>query len=159
MNLGIKLKLACAGAFLLAALALSAQTSEVNSGILGDWQDPTGSVIHIGHCSAEVCLWLVALSPTAPATKDIHNPDPALRTRALCGLKIGAGFILRDPDHASGGTLYDPKTGKTYHGAMSAEGARLDLRGYVGIPLFGESQTWTRATAPAKPCSGPPPGE
>jgi uncharacterized protein (DUF2147 family) len=158
MRLGIKWKLSCAGAVMLAALALGAQNPGVNSGILGDWQDPTGSIIDIQRCGGQVCLWLVALSPAAPATADIHNPDPALRSRALCGLKIGAGFILRDPDHAAGGTLYDPKTGKTYHGAMSAEGARLDLRGYVGIPLFGESQTWTRPTAPIKKCAGFPQG-
>jgi uncharacterized protein (DUF2147 family) len=163
MNLEIKLKLTCACAVLLAAFALGAQNSGADSGVLGDWQDPTGSVVHIGRCGPEVCLWLVALSPSAPATTDVHNPDPALRSRALCGLKIGAGFTLRDSDHASGGSLYDPKTGKTYHGAMAAEGtaagAKLDLRGYVGIPLFGESQTWTRPTAPARPCPGPPPGE
>jgi uncharacterized protein (DUF2147 family) len=171
MSVGIKLRLACAGVALFATLALGAQPSGTisggDSGVLGDWQDPTGAVIHIGRCGAQVCLWLVALSPSAPATTDIHNPDPALRSGALCGLKIGAGFNLRDPGHAFGGSLYDPKTGKTYHGTMNiegnaaatVEGTKLDLRGYVGIPLFGESQTWTRPTAPTKPCAGPPPGE
>jgi uncharacterized protein (DUF2147 family) len=138
---------ACAAA--LAPILLAAQPA----GVLGDWQDPTGAVIHIGRCGQQVCLWLVLLSPSAPATTDIHNPDPALRSRSLCGLQIGAGFVLRDPNHASGGTLYDPKTGKTYRGGMTAEGSKLDLRGYVGIPLFGESQTWIRPSAPVRPCA------
>jgi uncharacterized protein (DUF2147 family) len=163
MRLGIQLKLACAGVALFTALAPGAQPTGVNSGVLGDWQDPTGSVIHIERCGAQVCLWLVALSPSAPATTDIHNPDPALRSRALCGLKIGAGFTLRDPGHASGGSLYDPKTGKTYRGTINAvgnaEGTKLELRGYVGIPLFGATQTWATPTAPTKPCAGPPPGK
>jgi uncharacterized protein (DUF2147 family) len=163
MKLGIKWNLACAGIVLLASLVTAAQPSGDNSAVLGDWQDPTGSVIHIGRCGAQVCLWLVALSPSAPATRDIHNPDPALHNRALCGLKIGAGFTLRDAGHASGGSLYDPKTGKTYHGSMTvagtAAGAKLDLRGYVGISLFGESQTWTRPGAPSKPCADAPPGK
>lgn len=137
----------------LAALApLEVATQPV--GVLGNWQDPTGAVIRIGMCGSQVCMWLVALSPTLPATTDTHNPDPSLRSRALCGLKIGAGFTLRDPGHASGGTLYDPKSGKTYHANMSAEGGNLDLRGYVGIPLFGESQTWIHPAKSATPCPG-----
>ena len=68
-------------------------------------------------------------------------------------LTIGQGFQLTDPTHAEGGTLYDPKTGKTYRGAMKAEGDELDLRGYVGIKLFGESQTWKRVAHPPAPCS------
>ena len=149
---------ALAGAWLLAPVALAAQ-----AGVLGDWKDPMGSVIRIDRCGPQVCLRIVQLSPTAPPTTDIHNPQPAERSRALCGLEIGSGFTLRDPDHAAGGTLYDPKTGKTYHGNMTAEGTgaaeKLDLRGYVGIPLFGESQTWVRPVGPVQACAGARPGE
>ncbi len=146
----------------LAALApWAAQPAGVRSGVLGDWQDPTGSVIRIGSCGNQICLRLIELSPSAPATTDIHNPDASLRRRALCGLKIGSGFTLRDSVHANGGTLYDPKTGKTYHGSMTAAGsatgnsagARLELRGYVGISIFGESQTWVRPSVPVVPCA------
>jgi uncharacterized protein (DUF2147 family) len=147
---------ALAGALLFAPAALAAQ-----AGVLGDWKDPMGSILRIDHCGAQVCLWIVQLSPTAPSTTDIRNPEPGARSRALCGLKIGSAFTLRDPDHAAGGTLYDPKTGKTYHGTIAAEGTgaaeKLDLRGYVGIPLFGESQTWVRPARPVQPCAGAPP--
>lgn len=138
-----------AGALLsLASLGLVAQSA----GVTGDWRDPNGSIIRIGSCGSKVCLWIVSPRPAAPPT-DIHNPQPSERGRPLCGLKIGSGFTLRGPDHAAGGALYDPKSGKTYHGAMAAEGSKLDLRGYVGIPLFGESQTWTRMTEPVKACA------
>jgi uncharacterized protein (DUF2147 family) len=135
----------------LMPIALTAQAGSV----LGTWQDPTGSVIRIDRCGTEVCLWIVALGPTAPSTADIHNPDPGARMRALCGLKIGSGFTLRDAGHASGGSLYDPKTGKTYHGMMSAENGNLELRGYVGISLFGRSETWKRPAKPVQPCQNP----
>ncbi len=141
--------LAAAAIFLWTGSLLSAQQS---AGVIGDWQDPTQSIIHVDRCGTDVCLWLVALGPTAPSLFDIHNPEPSMRDRALCGLQIGSGFALRDADHAAGGTLYDPKTGKTYHGNMTAEGAKLDLRGYVGIPLFGASQTWTRHTGAVGAC-------
>jgi uncharacterized protein (DUF2147 family) len=141
---------------LLTAVALSLPAAKVlpaqAAGVLGVWQDPTGSIIRVDHCGADVCLWIEALGPTAPSLLDIHNPEPTQRSRALCGLQIGSGFTLHDTGHAAGGMLYDPKTGKTYHGNMTAEGARLDLRGYVGIPLFGASQTWTRHSGTVGPC-------
>ncbi len=130
-----------------AALASAAQTS----GVLGDWLTPAGSVVRIEKCGADVCLSIAVLAPNVPIT-DIHNPDRGLRSRSLCGLQIGNGFTLSGANHASGGKLYDPKTGKTYRGEMTADGAGLHLRGYVGIPLFGASETWTRTTAPVRPC-------
>jgi len=132
----------------LVAIGLGAQST----GVLGNWRTPAGSTVRIEHCGTHVCLQIAALPPDIPTT-DIHNPDPALRSRAICGLEIGSGFTLTDADHASGGTLYDPKTGKTYRGGMGIEGAVLHLRGYVGIPLFGASQTWTRVMQPVKPCN------
>jgi uncharacterized protein (DUF2147 family) len=132
---------------LLAPAALAAQGGSV----LGEWSDPTGSIVRIDHCGAEICLWVIAVSPSISASTDVQNPDPGERGRALCGLKIGSGFTQRDAGHAAGGSLYDPKTGKTYHGMMWIDGANLELRGYVGISLFGRSETWTR---PAKPIEG-----
>ena len=134
---------------LMAPLVLAAQPA----GMLGNWQTPLGSIVRIDRCGANLCLWIVYLSPSAPSKTDTYNPNPALRSRPLCGLQIGGGFTLSGPGRASGGTLYDPKSGKTYRGAMTAEGDKLELRGYVGIPLFGRSEAWTRAAAPASPCA------
>jgi uncharacterized protein (DUF2147 family) len=44
----------------------------------------------------------------------------------------------------SGGTVYDPKNGKTYSCKMTLDGNSLNIRGYIGISLFGRSVTWTR---------------
>jgi uncharacterized protein (DUF2147 family) len=126
-----------------------------STGVLGYWKTPVGSTIHIDRCGANVCFWIAVLAPSVPTT-DIHNPDSVLRNRALCGLEIGSGFTLNDANRASGGTLYDPKSGKTYHGQMTANGDKLHLRGYVGIPLFGASETWTRVAAPANGCPSRP---
>lgn len=55
-----------------------------------------------------------------------------------------------DGDEWSGGQILDPETGKTYRAQMKlADGGRkLVLRGYIGLPLFGRSQTWIRRTEP-----------
>lgn len=134
--------------FLFAAFA-SAQSA----GVLGDWKTKAGSIVRIELCGSPVCMRIVQPLNTAGSTTDSHNPDPALRNRPLCNLQIGSGFNLTDPDHATSGALYDPKSGKTYRGNLTAEGATLHLRGYIGISLFGASENWTRVAAPLKPCT------
>jgi uncharacterized protein (DUF2147 family) len=134
-------------AALLFAHAIQAQQNDVQ----GYWKEPGGSVIHVTTCGDSICATLVAISPTAPARVDGENPDRSLRTRTLCGVRIGNGFHRTSSIKAEGGTLYDPKSGKTYHGVMTAHGDTLDLRGYIGVTLFGRTETWTR-TAPAEAC-------
>lgn len=133
---------------LLALPFLSAQTTS----ILGEWEDPTGSTLRIDRCGREICIWIAGISRNAPAVTDIHNPDAGLRQRPLCGLKIGTGFRVEHNDRASGGTLYDPKSGNTYHGDMKVEGQQLRLRGYVGFTWFGKTETWKRPARPVTVC-------
>lgn len=123
------------------------------SGVLGDWKTKAGSIVRVERCGADVCLKLVQVTNTLGETTDSQNPDPALRHRPLCGLQIGSGFQLLDANHAKGGTLYDPKSGNTYRGKMTAEGSTLHLRGYIGVPLFGASEDWTRPIEPVKLCN------
>ena len=122
------------------------------SGVIGYWKEPEGSVIQIDTCGREICATLVAISPSAPARVDGKNPDAKLRQRSLCGLRIGEGFHLASPVKAEGGTIYDPKSGKTYRGVMAAHGEELDLRGFVGLSVFGRTERWTRAL-PVATCS------
>ncbi len=120
--------------------------------ILGEWEDPTGSTLRIDKCGHEVCVWITGINRNAPAVTDIHNPNAGLRQRPLCGLRIGTGFKMEHGDRASGGTLYDPKSGNTYHGEMKVEGQQLRLRGYVGITWFGKTEIWKRPAKPVTVC-------
>jgi uncharacterized protein (DUF2147 family) len=54
--------------------------------------------------------------------------------------------IKRNGDEYSGGDILDPESGSVYRCKMHLEqdGARLVLRGYIGISLLGRSQTWQR---------------
>ena len=44
------------------------------------------------------------------------------------------------------GTVRDPRDGSVYRASMtvSPDGKKLEMRGYVGISLFGRSQVWNR---------------
>ena len=117
------------------------------TGVHGFWQEPSGAVIQIAPCTEGLCLKIVALSPGNHPHTDAYNPDEKLRGRPLCGLRIGQGFTATDSQHAEGGHIYDPKSGHTYSGSMTAQGNTLTLRGYLGIKLFGRSEKF-RETVP-----------
>jgi len=76
---------------------------------------------------------------------DDLNPDPKLRSRPLDGMTIMSGFVYDGDGRWSGGTVYDPNSGKTYKCTLTQIDANtVKLRGYIGISLFGRSDTWTR---------------
>ena len=54
--------------------------------------------------------------------------------------------LEKSDDEWSGGHILDPKTGKEYKCRMSLneEGNELEVRGYLGLPLLGRTQTWKR---------------
>jgi uncharacterized protein (DUF2147 family) len=83
---------------------------------------------------------------------------PATHADSVCGKCSGerrgqpiVGMeILRhmrpNGDEWGGGEILDPENGKTYRATMKLTdgGAKLVVRGYIGISLFGRSQTWIR---------------
>lgn len=54
--------------------------------------------------------------------------------------------LTRDGEVWDGGQILDPRNGKIYKAKLSLldGGQHLDVRGYVGLPLAGRSQTWER---------------
>lgn len=75
---------------------------------------------------------------------DTKNPNASLHTRPLLGLEILKDFIFED-GRWTDGTIYDPKTGKTYSCNLTLkENGQLNIRGYIGISLIGRSESWKR---------------
>jgi uncharacterized protein (DUF2147 family) len=143
------LRLAAATALLVLALGpMAVADSPAPAAPLGRWlTESKRGVIEIYRCGEALCgrlVWMIEpVRRGAPALDD-NNPEPALRQRRLCGLTMLGGFRAAEPGHWEEGWIYDPDSGKTYHATLALDGEALHLRGYVGIPLFGETQTWTR---------------
>jgi uncharacterized protein (DUF2147 family) len=116
------------------------------TGVLGDWITPTQSVVRLYPCGSDVCAKIVKVSPTSPETTDLKNPDAGQHNRPLCGLDVGIGFQRIDANHLDGGHLYDPQSGRTYKGTITAEGDDLKLHGYIGISLLGRTEVWHRVS-------------
>ena len=54
--------------------------------------------------------------------------------------------LRKDGNEYKGGEIIDPDSGKVYRSKMTLieGGNKLDVRGYVGVPMFGRSQVWVR---------------
>ena len=86
-------------------------------------------------------------------SKPGEDPDPICEACAGAdrGRKIRGLAILKMEADADGlhfnGTVLDPENGKVYQGVVTLEsdGKRLVLRGYVLLPIFGRTETWSRS--------------
>jgi uncharacterized protein (DUF2147 family) len=107
--------------------------------VAGLWRAPDGREVRIERCGESVCGHTAA-SPqlTAdPASLDVKNKNPALRTRPLKGLLVMQGFQAAG-DGWVGGSLYDPKSGLTYKGSLDPVGPdRLKVTGCIMLPMCG----------------------
>ncbi len=125
-------------------------------GIAGTWKtidDKTGkpkALIHIaeqpdGSYSGTI---IKGLMPGTNQPRICTLCSGALKDQPMIGLTILTG-LRQDAEHRhsfSGGEIVDPDSGKTYHcnAQLVDDGAKLEVRGYIGISLFGRTQTWVR---------------
>ncbi|KAB8043060.1 DUF2147 domain-containing protein [Janthinobacterium aquaticum] len=78
-------------------------------------------------------------NPKCVSCKDARKDQPIIGMVMLSGLKY-------DGKEWTGGEITDPATGKVYKSKaeLTDGGTKLQVRGYVGVPMFGRSQTWVR---------------
>ena len=138
--------------FLLLFVSISLSSfSQKNSDVTGKWytaeKDAIITIFEDNNTLSGKITWM--LNPNdenGNPKKDPLNPNKDLRDRARQGMVMMTNFAYQKDNVWDGGTLYDPKTGKTYSGMITLKDKNtLDLRGYVGIALLGRTQTWTRA--------------
>ncbi len=141
---------------ILSFLALYAMSafSQASDKILGVWwNDEKTSKIEIVKEGDKYFGTIVYMIPekyeNGESPKDDDNPDPALRDRPIVGLQILKDFTYdADEKEWGNGTIYDPKSGKTYdcYAWMESDDI-LQLKGYVvGIKWLGKKTAWSRTS-------------
>jgi uncharacterized protein (DUF2147 family) len=73
---------------------------------------------------------------------DERKDKPVLGMTILRGIKPDAG----EKGSWVGGDILDPNNGKIYKVLLKLAdgGKKLDVRGYIGMPMLGRTQTWHR---------------
>ena len=127
------------------ALSPTAQAETID--IAGVWfTQSKSSKVEIYDCGdATPCGKIAWIDPAEEVGEgvDINNPDPALQSEPLIGLKILYGFEKRNAGWRRG-KIYDPETGKTYGSKLTLQDdGSLKVNGCIG-PLC-QTQIWTRA--------------
>jgi len=68
----------------------------------------------------------------------------ANKNQLILGLAIIRDFHAEGDDWV-GGSVLDPENGKVYRGKIWTVGRdELHLRGFIGSPIFGRTQTWIK---------------
>lgn len=132
--------------FIVFSLSAFAQNADA---ILGSWVNPSGEdhilIYKRGNKFFGRLDWIKYPNDEQGKPKtDKNNPDARLRSRPDLGLVLLKDFTYEGDGLYEDGTIYDPKSGKTYSCKMTLKGNALKIRGYIGISLLGRTETWTR---------------
>jgi uncharacterized protein (DUF2147 family) len=74
--------------------------------------------------------------------RDIHNPDPALRSRYLKDYTIITGLTYKEGKWVNG-KIYDFENGNSYDVDLDIKNGTMYMRVYKGIPAFGKTLKWS----------------
>lgn len=136
-----------------ALVAVAAVGAKDKDAIVGEWYNDIKSsklmVYEEGGKYHGKVVWLETTTNEDGSSPrvDEHNPDPELAKRELMGMVILQDLEWDEDDQEwEDGTIYDPKSGKTYscYCYIQDDGS-LYFKGYIlGLPFLGRSTTWTR---------------
>jgi uncharacterized protein (DUF2147 family) len=137
--------------WLLALLAGSAMAQATPSGLWKTIDDETKaekSFVRISESGGVYTGKVEKLvDPSKPDAKCSDCSDER-KDKPIVGMTI-LRDIKPDPDDRGswvGGDILDPNNGKVYKVRLKLAdaGKKLDVRGYIGTPLLGRTQTWLR---------------
>lgn len=137
--------------FMLATGSVWAQTSDPAIGVWKTIDDKTNepaSLIKIEQVNG-------ALEGTIIKTFQKSNEKPLVycnlckderKDKPIIGMKIMTELKRDKPGVWSDGKILDPEEGEVYRVKIATEdGKKMDVRGYIGVPLLGRTQVWYKA--------------
>jgi uncharacterized protein (DUF2147 family) len=88
------------------------------------------------------------LDPETPKDAVCKDCSDERKDKPILGMTIIRNMKQSADDKAvfEGGDILDPNNGKVYQSKMKLvdNGAKLEVRGFIGISLLGRTQTWIR---------------
>jgi uncharacterized protein (DUF2147 family) len=134
---------------LLAAFSFSVFAAASPVGLWKNIDDVTGrpkGIIKVSGGPNNLTGRIVKLLPGAMTICSACSGN--LKNKPILGMTVMWG-LKQDPSNPtewSGGSIMDPKNGKTYRCMLtvSPDGRTMEVRGYIGFSAFGTSQTWYR---------------
>lgn len=135
-------------ALILCSIAWAQEASPV-----GVWKiidDQTGkpkALVRISEANGELRGKIEKLfcEPGEEPNPKCDKCEGLLKDQPVIGMTIVNG-MKKDGGEYSGGKILDPEIGKVYKSKMSLanDGKKLNVRGYIGVPMLGRTQTWVR---------------
>ena len=121
-----------------------------NHTVFGKWKtidDETGkakSIVEIYERSGKVYGKIIDIIDSDKKKSLCTNCTGDEKNKPIIGLVIIKGLVKEGKEYNSGKIL-DPTTGKQYKCFLALDGNdKLKVRGYVGVAIFGRTQTWNR---------------
>lgn len=118
---------------------------------IDDKTEKPKSIVHLTQSSDRLLHGKVVKLFKA-AIKTCAECKGSLKNKPILGMEVIGGLrqSMDDPTYWTGGQVLDPKNGKVYKCNLQVieNGRKIELRGYIGLPMFGRTQTWIRVGGP-----------
>jgi uncharacterized protein (DUF2147 family) len=128
--------------------AHAAPPPATEAAVVGDWlTEKKDGVVTIAPCGDAICGEISGILHFGPDGAPPHDSTGVseCHLRIIRDMRPGDDGILH-------GTVTDPHDGDVYHAKLRvAPDGTLRLRGYIALPLFGSTQTWTHFSGKLQP--------
>jgi uncharacterized protein (DUF2147 family) len=150
-----KISIALVTSIVLFFLPTTFAATQLNHSPIGQWKtidDVTGnpkSIIAIRlNANQTLSGTVVQLLRKEDIGKRCIKCEGSKKDQPIVGMQVIEN-MTQNKQHLTtweNGSIFDPKNGKTYHCLIQVveNGTQLTVRGYIGLPLFGRTQTWYR---------------
>jgi len=138
-------------AFLMATASIVAMAQNSPAGLwktIDDDGKTEKSLVRITDAGGVITGKVEKIFDPAKANAKCEKCDGALKDQPVLGMTIITG-VKQDPEETNlwnGGEIVDPNNGKSYKVRLKPVegGKKLEVRGYIGTPFLGRTQTWVR---------------